>query len=279
MFLLFLFVIGRNKLFYRRYAPFFAVYYFTQSSLHYLFGVGVYGVIARSPYLAPLVLLNNKNIKRTSKKLRRLCRRGEIPIPHLSVKEAADKFDFDKGHPIDGTSYILNPANNNHYIITSKINERYAREKQAVFKKIMATLGAKSVKLISGEIHSSKKSARKKLSVAAQDAGMTGIIIKEDKVQSETYMEFGEPDKLPYVPDELMHWCNVDPDLSTIVYSRLEAKLLKAGTSLTFTNTSGITVEACAKIKGLGIDVGGEAKEFHESSWKFDVEFWPYVNK
>src|SRR5262245_18157645 len=65
---------------------------------------------------------------RAREQVEQYCATGAIPIPHLAQEEAAARFSFDFGHPLDGHAYVLNPCIENHYLLPALANERLSQE-------------------------------------------------------------------------------------------------------------------------------------------------------
>lgn len=203
--------------------------------------------------------------------------KGEIPIPHLSPREAAERFKFDLGHPEDGAGYLLNPCANDYYYLTALANERLAQEKLAAFMEIASALGAKRIELTSGE--SSAKAGDGKidspLPKAAGQIGLNASFSKEGKVQRQVVMEYDQPKKPPEVPQKHAAWLAMDPTLRAMSVSRLDGQATRVTVHLGFGSTIDVGAEAAAKIADRGVNVGGKYRQVAEATWSFDVEFWP----
>ena len=203
--------------------------------------------------------------------------KGEIPIPHLSPREAAERFKFDLGHPEDGAGYLLNPCANDYYYLTALANERLAQEKLAVFMEIASALGAKRIELTSGEFSAKKGEGKidSPLPKAAGQIGLNASFSKDGKVQRQVVMEYDQPKKSPEVPQKHAAWLAMDPTLRAMSVSRLDGQATRVTVHLGFGSTIDVGAEAAAKIADRGVNVGGKYRQVAEATWSFDVEFWP----
>lgn len=206
-----------------------------------------------------------------------LFRKGEIPIPHLALAEARERFKFDVAHPQDGTVYLLNPCRDDQYLLAAQANERLAQEKLAAFMQIASALGAKRLELKSGEVEETGAKAKVEgpLPKAAGQLGLSASFEKDGSVQRQVIMEYGKPKKAPAVPEKLAPWLNMDPTLRSMVETRLEGEALKAMVNLAFDDTIDVGADVTAKIAGRGLKVGGSYRSVARSRWCFEVEFWP----
>lgn len=149
---------------------------------------------------------------------------GAIPIPHLPEEEAAARFSFDVGHPLDGYVYVLNPCIENHYLLPALANERLSQEKLAAFIDINAGLGAKRLEVMSASVEVRGKRTKTSLREAAVQVGLESYVSTEGIVARQAYMEFDAPQRPPFVEDHNKIWLNSDPLLRTLVNARLKSR-------------------------------------------------------
>jgi len=243
---------------------------------------GIVGVIATAlgPTLAASgYLASTFQASETRKQgfLERLTTKGEIPIPHLSPRDAVERFRFDHGHPVDGAAYVLDPCVEDHYLAPAVANERLAQEKLAAFVQIAASLGARRIEIVSGEVLSRGAGANVDvpLDEAAGQVGLTARFDQKNSVARQVYVELDEPPLPPHLPEALARWTEVDPQLRALVQLRLNARPRTAKISLRFENTIDLDARAIAELASRKIGVGGEYRTLTASLWSFDVEFWP----
>lgn len=201
---------------------------------------------------------------------------SKIPWPHLPPEAAARRFQFDMGHPQDGTAYIQNPAAPEHYLVPALANERFVQEKVAAFVEIAEAMGAKDLTLKSGSIKSKEGNAGATLETAAVQAGLGVSFGKNHSVDRQVLMQFAEPIEGPHMPEQLRGWLLQDPILRSFVTTRLrQQRLLKAAVSLQLSESVELAAELTTTLPKMGIKTGGQYRAVQESTWAFEVEFWP----
>ena len=200
----------------------------------------------------------------------------QIQWPHLTPEEAARKYQFDMGHPQDGTAYIQNPSVGDHYLLPALANERFVQEKVAAFVEIAEALGAKQLTLKSGSVKTKEGKAEASLETVAAQAGLGLSFGANHSVDRQVLMEFAEPLEGPHLPEQLSGWLVQDPILRAFVNTRLRRqRLLKAAVSLRLSESVELAAELTATLPKMGIKTGGQYRNVQESTWAFEVEFWP----
>ena len=191
---------------------------------------------------------------------------------------ASELFKFDMGHtPKDGQILLQHPAEKNLYIIPTEYSSRIAKEKEAAFLKISASLGAKELRLIDAEVKEKRGRWGGSIPIS-QVAAQIGISANYDKsggVISSTYSRFGKPNHSLEVPPELQGWVDSNPELAAMVHGRLNANLELHRVTLEFHEGIGIGGEIAAKIFNEGLLAKSEYKRVWHSVWHFEVEYWP----
>ena len=202
-------------------------------------------------------------------------KRGEIPLPHLSPKEAVNRFNFDHGHPVDGGVYLFHPVLENHYLVPSVANERLAQEKVAAFINLTAALGAKTVKLITADFLDKKNAASIDIT---KDAARYGIHISKDKnTENFTHLfkEYEKPRQKPYVPEQVIRWLDEDPLFRSIANGRTKAKIKIDKAHLHIKNHYQIDSSITLGLENKGIYAGSELRNVYSSVYSFEIEYWP----
>jgi hypothetical protein len=204
--------------------------------------------------------------------------KGEIPIFHLPPEEAARRFSFDIGGPQDGVVYVINPCNPNHYLLPALVNERLAQEKLAAFSHIAAALGARTVELVSIDMVKNGGKVGSNAPIPKQIAAQLGLSVDVDaegRVKRQVFLKCGRPEGKPFVPEHLKVWLTMDPILRSLASCRLEGRIHQMSTCLNFRETIDVRAKLKGQLKKWKLDVGGEYRHVRETSWTFDVEFWP----
>lgn len=180
--------------------------------------------------------------------------------------------------PTNGSFYIKHPLLEDFYIRPSEYELTLAREKEAAFRTLASSLGAKSITLLDAKFLDS--SGNVKVNTKAMQAVSTniGISAKFDKngvVSREVCSIFGPPRKPPFIPEELKMWTEFDPDLRTMARDRLEGHLIKHRISLKFKDSISGGGKIAAEIADKGLDIGGSISKNVSSVWIFEVEYFP----
>lgn len=180
--------------------------------------------------------------------------------------------------PTNGSFYIKHPLLKDFYIRPSEYELTLAREKEAAFRKLASSLGAKSITLLDAKFLDSKGDAKvnaKVMDTLKTKIGISANFDKSGAVIREVSSEFGPPRRLPYVPEELKAWTEFDPDLRLMAHDRLEGHLIKHRISLRFQDKNTGGGKIAAEIAKKGLDIGGKISKNVSSVWVFEVEYYP----
>lgn len=200
----------------------------------------------------------------------------DIPWPHISPEEAARRYTFDLGHPQDGTAYILNPVAADHYLLPATANERFVQEKVAAFIEISEAIGAKSLTVKSGTLNRKEANGEFSIQDAAGQAGLGVSFNENHTIERQALVEFGPPTDQPHLPEGMQPWLTHDPILRSFVTTRLrQHRLTKAAVTLRLGESVELVSELTAKLPAMGIKAGGSYKQVLDSTWSFEVDFWP----
>lgn len=191
----------------------------------------------------------------------------------------AENIQFDIGdRATNGSFYLKHPLLENVYIRPCDYEATLAREKEAAFRRLASSLGAKSITLKDAKFFDQKGnlSVDNKLPQAVcSNIGISANFEKNGAVIKEVYSEFGEPRKTPYIPEELKSWTMIDTDLRTMAQDRLEGHLIKHQVTLKFKDTFTGGGKIASEIANKGLDIGGSISKNVSSVWFFEVEYYP----
>jgi hypothetical protein len=191
----------------------------------------------------------------------------------------AMNIQFDIGdRATNGSFYLKHPLLENVYIRPCDYEATLAREKEAAFRRLASSLGAKSIILRDAKFFDQKGnlSADAKLpQVVCSNIGISANFEKNGAVIREVYSEFGTPRKEPYIPEELKSWTMIDTDLRTMAQDRLEGHLIKHQVTLKFKDTFTGGGKVAGEIANKGLDIGGSISKNVSSVWFFEVEYYP----
>lgn len=213
-----------------------------------------------------------KQIKKELKLSTEICCIAPENAGHLQL-DIGDK-------PTNGSFYLKHPLLDNVYIRPSDYEATLAREKEAAFRRLASSLGAKTISLKDAKSIDSKgnlKADTKLLEAISTNVGISAQFDKSGAMIREVYSEFGLPRKQPYIPEEIKIWTMLDPDLRTMAHDRLEGHLIKHQVSLKFKDTYSGGGKIAAEISDKGLDIGGSISKNVSSVWFFEVEYYPIV--
>ena len=201
-----------------------------------------------------------------------------VKIARFTPKEAYKRFHFEGGYILkNGHIYVQHPVRTNQYVPPETYSRVLAKEKESVFCKLAAALGAKTVTLVSVVVDEMLKHAAAGLSLpeVATEVGIKAEFEKSGNLKQSAYMEFEEPHHDPYVPEGLKAWVDSDSDLQLMCQGRIDDRsLIKQRISLEFEEGAGIGGKLAATVADRGFTAGGSYKAIHKSSWIFQVEYW-----
>lgn len=198
---------------------------------------------------------------------------------HCVSPVQAMNIQFDIGdRATNGSFFLKHPFLENVYIRPCDYEATLAREKEAAFRRLASSLGAKSITLKDAKFFDQKGnlSVDTKLPQAiCSNIGISANFEKNGAVIREIYSEFGTPRKAPYIPDELKSWTMIDTDLRTMAQDRLEGHLIKHQVTLKFKDTFTGGGKIAGEIANKGLDIGGSISKNVSSVWSFEVEYYP----
>jgi len=201
-----------------------------------------------------------------------------VSLALVDPYEAMRAFKFGVGHtPVDGAVYVQHPIINDAYIIPADFSRTLSKEKEAAFRQIASTLGAKKLTLINAKVQERRGFFGMRASVpdAAAEVGVKIEIDSTGALVKRVYSEYGEPRRAPWVPPDLQPWVEMDSDLRTMARDRIEGNLTKATVTLEFKEGMGVGGAVAGKLAGKGFSLGGSYREISHSIWYFDVEYYP----
>lgn len=196
----------------------------------------------------------------------------------VSPSEAVLRFKFEVGHtPRDGSIYIQHPVLEDVYIDPADFSRTVSKEKEAAFRQLASSLGAKNLTLVNATFKKTKGFFGAKASIpdAATDVGIKVVLERNGAFVKKVYSEYGSPRRKPCVPADLQRWVDIDPDLRTMARDRIDGHLLKSTVTLEFKEGIGIGGELAAKIASKGFGISGSYQAISHTVWHFDVEYYP----
>ncbi len=232
-----------------------------------------YGFKRQSPDKAETEFLQEKILKKIQDEL---CLSTEIVCIDPANAKSLKLGIGDK--PTNGSFYIKHPLLEDFYIRPSEYELTLAREKEAAFRTLASTLGAKTISLLDAKYidsNGSIKANTKVMQAVRTNIGISANFDKSGAVSREVCSEFGPPRNKPFIPKELKMWAEFDPDLRTMARDRLDGHLMKHRISLKFKDSFSGGGKIAAEIAEKGLDIGGSITKNVNSVWFFEVEYYP----
>ncbi|WP_421259847.1 hypothetical protein [Aeromonas sp. 600774] len=202
----------------------------------------------------------------------------DTEIKLFSPRDAVNQFKFNVGlTPPDGSIYIQHPIQHERYIVPEEFSIVLSREKEAAFRLLASSLGAKKLSLIHAEVRTKRGIIGGTISIseAASEIGIKASFDNSNRMTRSVYSEFGLPRHPPHVPEDLKPWVDMDPDLRTMAHDRVNGSLLKNFIKLEFKEDLGIGGSIASKISSYDINSSLKYKSLSHSIWSFEVEYYP----
>ena len=203
-----------------------------------------------------------------------------VDTEFISPEEAIKKYSFIAGHFLkDGMIYIISPTIDNYCIPFFDYSHVLAKEKESAFKQILGCLGAKEITLKRVNVYS--KSGELETHIPIQKViaqlGFNASVLENGTLKQEIYQQYGKPKNSPYIPNDLVQWVELDPDLRVLARGRLENNLIRMQVTLEFREDMNFDASLMLNIKKIASKLGLSANivNMNHSRWYFDVEFWP----
>lgn len=242
----------------------------------YLPGSGLSLLTSIAGQDANYLLLKNKSVLELKNKIIETLDIG-YPVVFISPSEAIKKYNFKTGHiPQNGSVYIKHPVLENTYICPGEYDLTLQKEKEAAFKQVMCSLGAKSVHITNIETSETKGilGLRVPLEKITSTLGVDVSISSTGTVEKSLYCEFGKPRKKISIPNEFKAWVDFDPELRTITKNRLEGSLLKTQSALSFKRQTELTAGLSALVEKVQVSGNVSVSKSYNSLWYFEIEYY-----
>lgn len=193
----------------------------------------------------------------------------------------AKNIQFDIGDSAtNGSFYLKHPVLNSVYIRPCDYEATLAREKEAAFRRLASSLGAKKIVLKDAKFFEKSGELSSSITLPIMISSNIGININFEQngtIIKEVYSEYGPPRSKPYIPEELKSWVEIDPDLRLMANDRMEGNLVKHQVTLQFKDTFTGSGRIAFQIAKKGLDSGGSVVKNVSSIWTFEVEYYPIV--
>jgi acyl carrier protein len=193
-------------------------------------------------------------------------------IAHYTMTQAKKLFKFPPNHPVPGSAYAMIDVYPDHYVPLSSFHEHYKQTKHAAFIELCASLGAKEICIESAEINSRTLDINGDIKTPLSGLGL-GISVKENRETGQKIaFKFSEANK--EIKDFDSPWLYTEPSWLSMNNLRRKNHLQELGAEFTCLDEMGINVNLAAKMKGVGINIGGNFQEMTKIRLSYSVVFW-----
>lgn len=172
--------------------------------------------------------------------------------------------------------YAAHPHERGLYLPLARFHRYLLDEKHAELVNLASSLGARTLRLLDSQ------KARKSGGVNAEVVGVDGVDVAAKVTASassanEFTLEFlaeERPTTPPTLPARRV-WFDHEPLWQAMAHARLTRGITQYTVSFSHESDFGIDAGLCAKIAGLGLDLGGKFLQSESVVKTYEVTFWP----
>jgi hypothetical protein len=172
--------------------------------------------------------------------------------------------------------YAAHPHEPGLYIPVSQFHSYLLEAKRSEFVRLMTSLGARTVRLTHAE--SEETSARANAGVdgvKGVDVGVKAGVRASKGSRFSLAMTIEErPTRPPEMPSNLV-WYHHEPMWQALCDARLAFGATSFKVGFSYKSDFGVDASLCAKITGMGLEVGGKFEENEALEQEYEVTFWP----
>lgn len=201
---------------------------------------------------------------------------SRIPYPVYQMEKAKELFSFPPQNPVVNTVYGMVDLVPDQYVQISEFHDYFRQMKHSSFVDLCANLGAKEVYLEYAEVNDKAFDFKSDIPIPTE-VGMLNIGIAAGGKASSTSLgklAFTFGDSNNNVRDFHSPWLNSEPTWQSMVDLRKNNELKSYSAEFNYQNDMGVNGELTAKLKDLGLSIGGSFKAFQGLKLKYNVIFW-----
>ena len=213
-------------------------------------------------------LITNMVIKNSSGK----------PISHIGYDiDLANKlFKFEPGNPIPNKAYATISLMPEYYFSINSFHEKVQQMKHSALLELCASLGAKEINFVSGEINNKIIDVSVDANVPTE-LGMLGLKANMEKklfnkAEMKIGITFGEKNKK--IKDFDSPWIATEPTWQSMKKMRIENHVKTYSAEFNYIDDLGIDTTVSANLKEVGINIGGQFTEIKKIKISYQVLFW-----
>lgn len=174
--------------------------------------------------------------------------------------------------------YAAHPHERGTYLPLARFHRYLIDEKRAELVNLASSLGARSLSLLDAQ------GVRKSGGVSAGIAGAKGFEGNADANASSaseftlSFLAEEQPLTSPTLPVKLV-WFNHEPLWRAMADARISRGITKYTVSFSHDSDFGIDANLCAKVAGMGLELGGKFQQSESIKQTYEVTFWPRGDK
>lgn len=202
---------------------------------------------------------------------------GTLAPPRVPIEHAQSVFSFCGHYPLPDTLYVLDPFDRSYrnYLRAVDAATHVTKAKIGHFHRLAAALGARRIEIVQATAQNQLIDASVVAQIVGHDLGFQWRSAGDSGQQTRMVSELGPPSHQPYVPEDLQHLVQHDPQWRALY----EASLSNM-TSHTLVIDNQHAVQISARLKGLeallpDASVGAGLKFTENDRWSFHVSFAP----
>lgn len=172
--------------------------------------------------------------------------------------------------------YAEHPAAPNYFLRFAEFHEKLLEEKRHEFLQLLISLGAKKISWVdkNQQDKSGEASAGLDDPTTITDVGVQISTKQASSSALKIEGEFDLPTYFPKAPEDLK-WLNRESSWKTVEHGRTQGNWMKTyKVSFTYAQDFGITSELDAKLKGFGLNIGGNFSSMRTIEQEYEVEFY-----
>lgn len=201
---------------------------------------------------------------------RKLEELAESDILPVTAKQARP-LEFPAGHPLDNVVYVADPGVPGRYFPVSNFHRAMFDDKYSEAIRLLRSLGAERIVIeyLQGYEHAGGIT----FSASGIEGDPHGGMKKSSKrgIGATLVMEL-RPEGRARLPRDLF-WYRSEPLWQEIAEARLEHRLQSFNLELRYSDDFGVNGELAARIKDIGLELGGDFRRFRETVWKIEGIF------
>jgi len=193
-------------------------------------------------------------------------------VPHYTISKANDMFKFPLNHPITNSSYAMLDVNPNYYVPLAGFHEHYKQNKHAAFIELCANLGAKEICIESAEINEQTLDIKADIKTPISKLGLGLNVVENHETGQKIAFKFSDANK--HIKEFDSPWLYTEPSWMSMYNLRRNNHLMELGAEFTCLDDMGINASLSNKLKGIGVNIGGNFQEMTKIRLSYSVIFW-----